>query len=436
MQNLGNLKVLDIVTKEVISIQRPPITGALQYPSDWFDKNRSKPPCKVPNYNHLTFQDIQVRAVAVLRQTEPNPMYLIQFLFNAFQTIKDESATAWKSYHIEIGVGELTPLSLLEISREDLDPTSGGQPIEVVPTTVTKYLLGVIVGLYRLHNAHDLIKSTVAERIEKIIGLWIPPGFQPIPLNQDSPRFMLVLHSNLNFTRLICALDMFLHRFPNNEFAKLRVGTIVTRYAGCSILSDLIYFSDLFGKELDDMAEWAFHNGLHKEYKQIFKTQTEEMNEIYSYFPYMMGMGLSEKSPYSASSNPHLHFLIHCVGIMLGMPRSINSQLVGTIPVPHIFANAALIFFGFSPEGTMQVRFYKEERGNRLLRETTGASDDDEPPKDPAFYFEEYRDNGFRLKPHQIRVIKDIVARLENTREGTIGKWFKDNAIIMVEKQD
>lgn len=137
---------------------------------------------------------------------------------------------------------------------------------------------------------------------------------------------------------------MFFFRFPNHKFATVRVGTIASRYKDCSAFMALGQTLVTIGISIKKLHRWMLVRAMAKEAVEMMR-ETEELENEYSYSTYLSDLRLVTKSPYSAVSNPLLHFWLHSLGSLLLSERSLNARHLNNNSFDPILASTALLVF-------------------------------------------------------------------------------------------
>lgn len=152
------------------------------------------------------------------------------------------------------------------------------------------------------------------------------------------------LVADVNYIRMMAAIDMYLVRFPLHPLAHIRLGTIPARYKDCAALLSIFYIRLLTGLTSVQLGFWMWVPALSLEYATMLKNN-EEISEVNSYMPYMIELGLSTKSPYSTIKNPNAHLFFHIIGASIGNNRSINARVPKDATVLSVRGNAAIVAY-------------------------------------------------------------------------------------------
>lgn len=129
---------------------------------------------------------------------------------------------------------------------------------------------------------------------------------------------------------MMAAIDMYLNRFPEHKHACARMGTIITRFKDCSVLTSTGYICNITGMDNNHLCGWIWTKKCADQFDRVTRTG-QEYGKAHSYTPYFMALKLAPKSAYSSTQNPEFHFFYHCFGAAVGEARSKNAYKVGNI---------------------------------------------------------------------------------------------------------
>ena len=135
----------------------------------------------------------------------------------------------------------------------------------------------------------------------------------------------------------------------------LRFGTLTSRFKDCSNLltaSHIITNLGLTGPAV--LGQWMY---VAKDFARLMKDEEEVDNE-YSYMPYLSDFGISKRSPYSCTVNSECQTWANIVCTLDGSTRSINARMIGETNGNNIMANAILMANAIRSNFAMQVQFY------------------------------------------------------------------------------
>jgi Rhabdovirus nucleocapsid protein len=76
------------------------------------------------------------------------------------------------------------------------------------------------------------------------------------------------------------------------------------------------------------LGQWMYVGGVANDFERLMKDD-EEVDQEYSYMPYLSDMGLSKRSPYSCTINAELHTWANMVCALNGLVRAINARRIG-----------------------------------------------------------------------------------------------------------
>lgn len=403
----------------------------VEYPSNYFTDDRKLPVLKIQLSKDSDLKTARSWVLAFISGEKIGPGVAVEYLFHLMSTVKGELKKPWITYKNIIVVGEIDPLSLITVKTEATQkPVLLANP-QILDEKYDIYLLIMIMGLYRYANTHVQHQSAVATRIESVVAPYVPSTDCVTNLDITNAN-QNYIKDNTEFRALASAMDMFLERFPSNKYSKSRIGSIILRYQGCSGFADLQFFASMLNKiPVAEALVWFFSTPLKMEVRQMLGVK-EDFGVNHSYFPYMLGLGLSEKSPFSVASNPSVHMLTHTLGSLMGVPRSVNAIMTDHSALAPIVLNAAIIFIANKRLIHIRAIYYSHEDGQKVM--TRKIKDAERRKKEnqdganltqcsPAEVLSQYIDNGFRFSKTNYKLMKDCVDNLTEVRTGTIGEW-------------
>lgn len=121
------------------------------------------------------------------------------------------------------------------------------------------------------------------------------------------------LYVDPEFVKLACGIDMFFAVFPHHPRAKLRFGTLIMSHKDCTGLSAITSGCELMNHTTKVFARWLMTPVLRADLNRM-TVPGQDICVPYSYSPYLSGLGIVDKSPYSASLNSGLHMFTQMVG--------------------------------------------------------------------------------------------------------------------------
>ena len=164
----------------------------------------------------------------------------------ALKAVSGELGSDWTSFGVNLGTegNPLGPLDLLQASPPVDILVEKAKSSQTV--TVNQMLFQLLIP-YRMGTTNSIGMGDYSDKVFN--NIMILAKQEPIGL----PKPELVFKSNYNdwcrdveFCKLVSALDMFLVEFPGHELAPCRINTLPSRYKDCSTLRSLI----LIGKSL------------------------------------------------------------------------------------------------------------------------------------------------------------------------------------------
>ncbi|AJR28298.1 nucleoprotein [La Joya virus] len=412
-----------------------------QYPSEYFASNPQAPLVKIPHPD-LDLKGARQIVKASISQGTLDVNVVIRFIYLVGLEFKATLDTKWKSFGVDIGdVGAtMCPWNLLTVEFDTHVAPRGN-----IDQTATKdddlWMMAYVLFVYRYSRAQmATYKATLFDKFKVQIAPHTDPGFIPTAPHANYSAWL----SNRNYCKLIAALDMFFTHFPQHPEAFLRIGTITSRFRDCAALTSLEHYRETVGFKGDDMFGWIFVGTLEEECYILMKPG-EELDDPNSYAPYLIDLGLSLKSPYSASTCPSMYTFCHMVGSLLTSGRSQNAKMISDKNLINIRMNALLVAYVFNENVECKIYFTDKEE---LLRagldgqenatqtatdalELQSLGSDNEPPKnkDPVEWFMYLSSLNFQI-PQFIRNFgRQEAAKMGQCRVGSIGKYLGDSLV-------
>jgi len=405
--------------------------GSAEYPSAWFRENNA---IKPPIYTSLQPESPEVwnKLLGYNLHTMVNPhvavLFMIDYIRNQFAAV---TAQDWRSYGVYIaGRGvNVTPISLLNI-RQTNAAIVGTEGPEITDNERHRLFYILIAG-YRYGLASEILqgdyKATVLGKINQVL--------RNDPYNLDNDLTPTELsrakswYNNLEFRKLIAALDMFWTKFPDSSGAKLRVCTLNSRFKDCSSISEIRHLSEVSGRKVGDILRYIFSARVGEEILKIGK-EGEEVNQEDSYFPYMRELGLSKRSPYSSTENVHLHNWISIFCALLGSERSFNARIVSENGLMISLNLAIFAAYAFKTYSSPTIVFgtLEDAEEARILKEMDEEEDPSDCAIDPASpmgVFKHMSDNSNSNDVKQVFVA--LLSKMGTPRDHTIGMFLKNN---------
>ncbi|XP_072145051.1 uncharacterized protein [Dermacentor andersoni] len=129
-----------------------------------------------------------------------------------------------------------------------------------------------------------------------------------------------------SYLSLIAALDMFLYRFRRHEMAILTAGAHVSRYNHCTVLDDIARLCRATELGTTELLEWVFVERAADELYMIHR-KGQELYVAHFYAPHLSDLGLSRRSPYSATANPLIHYWCNATAALMGSSQGEKSRI-------------------------------------------------------------------------------------------------------------
>ncbi|XP_015378261.1 PREDICTED: uncharacterized protein LOC107172489 [Diuraphis noxia] len=395
--------------------------GSAEYPSSWFrDNGAVKPPINTS----LKPESVELwdKLLGYNLHTMVNPhiavLFMIDYIMDNFIAVSTQD---WKSYGVHIaGRGaHVTPMSLLSI-KSGTNVIIGTEGPEI--TEMEKHrLFYILVAGYRYGLASEIIqgdyKATVLGKINQVLRndpYNLESDLTPTELSRSKSWY-----NNLEFRKLIAALDMFWTKFPDSSGAKLRVCTLNSRFKDCSSISEIRHLSEVSGKKVGDILRYIFSARVGEEIMKIGK-EGEEVNQEDSYFPYMRELGLSKRSPYSSTENVHLHNWISIFCALLGSERSFNARVVSENGLMISLNLAILAAYAFKTYSSPTIVFGTKEDAEeaKMLKEIDeeeGSTDCAFDPASPMGVYKHMSDNSNSIPPDVKQVFVTLLSKMAFT---------------------
>ncbi|APG78853.1 putative nucleoprotein [Xinzhou nematode virus 4] len=401
---------------------------AVQYPHEVIKAKRA---FTFPVFKHPTNElDTQLEEKIIasdMASTTPISVAL-SFLFKVLPVqLSGTLSERWESYGIEIGRKGQTvnPLSLIEVTPDHLEPIgAGGDPSK------KDNVLGMLakcLAVYRIQNTprdqpgyranlalrlHDLYKGAPFE-LSNMAGIqslthWI----------QDS-----------RYTAVVAAVDMFLRKFPGHPLEKLRACTLGSYDKDCATLASIDLAAKSLGADLTTLVTHMLGKTINKDMERILHcSEREEFGKEDSYFHYVREFGYLARSPYSASANKNLFTWCQMIGVLMGIPRSINARMLDADSPKLLLIEAAFLahHLGSAPEFE-RLFVATQEEANALKRNQEELDREAGVRyKNPSTLLAKLHKAKFTLTPEIKNCFLGSVNALVNPRPQTVGEFVKN----------
>jgi hypothetical protein len=398
------------------------------YPADWFRNNLVKPEISWPENAH-TLDVCRGTIMTNIKRDQTNETNLIQSFIKHMMTteIKEVLTEDWISFKVKIGdKGETVyPMSLLRFKTFPGSCVVGATPADPM---YNLSLLIYITGVFRLSTIQH---NEYSERVLPKIDSRLKANSFPYNLKATSGRDNKHWGGNKNFIMAMAALDMFFVKFPNNVYAEAKIGTLITRFKDCVALMETEFIRDITSWTLPTIAQWCWVKKLGDDLDRTNKAD-QEFDKIDSYSPYMMPLGLCEKSAVSATANKNLHYFTHVIGASLGSERSKHAVMIGD-DTTNLRANAVVLLYAMKFRNIFEMQYtatgeplnFEKAEGDEF-----GEGEKDEPPRDlnPESWFVWMADKNFHLPDYMYTNLVIFWKSFRNTRLNKIGQHLHDIA--------
>ncbi|KAM7309621.1 putative nucleoprotein [Ixodes scapularis] len=401
------------------------------YPSEFFLKNdHGKPTVTLPK-DTLTPAQLQASLTDGIALSRARSEHAVLFLHHFGKTLVGKLTEKWTSFGVVIGEAgdEITPWHLITVVFSDRAPPP---PVAYTgPLTPEPGLFGFFLFLYRALSVRD--RGTAPYRVSihaKLAQLIASPPFELAKADFASASTAYAAWgADPAYTGMIAAIDMFLCRFPTNKFAAARAGTMPSRYKDCSVFTSLGQILSLTGLGITELFRWMFLEGVADEAEALMNP-SDEMDEEFSYAPYLSDLNLVPRSPYSAVANPMLHQWLHTVGSLLLAERSLNARHLSDSSFQQILANATMLSFVRHRATGFKMLFAStqekaDEEGMAAVEET-GLDKSGVPTGSSAVLWFSWLDGKNFVVPFAIyNFMYRALEGVAGLREGSIGKRVK-----------
>lgn len=328
--------------------QQLAVTAIPAYPSEWFDKMENagaKPSISIPNIGGSNIAHLRHHLATHLYLGTANINLVKAFIMAKLDTISIRVPERWISFNRLICEADhlCTARNLVDIYTPP-ELTETGPETIIDPVADVHYMI-YITGVYRINMAKnpDYKRKLQADLLGQLTnaGAANNININNIPLHYSS------WINDENYVKLMALIDMYFMRFPNDPMARIRFGTLGTRWRDSGALMDLMFMAEYTSLTIPQLSRWCWFEKLLDELFSVNRPD-QELDQAYSYAPYFMEFKLASKSKYSTSINPSLHFWVHAVGSLCGVERCPRSVNVGTFALPSITNISAVFAYALS----------------------------------------------------------------------------------------
>ncbi|AJR28574.1 nucleoprotein [Gray Lodge virus] len=424
--------MISLRTNKEIQFVAPSDKTPPQYALEFFAKNGSIRPLIMIPQKDYTLDDIRGIIHHEILQQDLKLSHVIRYLYLVGTGITETLDENWVSFGVEIGRkgNTVNVFCMMDVKEED-DKRADGTSDPNITSDEDKWMALYLLFIYRYSRASNAAyQAGLVDKLRmQVASVTLnPPAFNP---PKGTYRAWL---NNKNFTKLVAAFDMFFCKFPNHDSAFLRFGTITSRFRDCASLLSLNHLRETAGIEGNQLFAWMFVGTLAEEAEVLMK-ENQELDKSDSYTPYMMDLGLSLKSPYSAAVCPGVYTWSHLICSLLVSTRSRNARMVSESNLANIRNNAAIVayvhakntecglFFSDNKDLIKEVQNMKDQSGDAESVDDLG---DLPKSKDPAEWFVYLRGNQYQCPEEIMRFVQVESTKMNNSRPGSIGAHLYD----------
>lgn len=411
----------DLRSGEIYQVVLPADEDPVEYPASFFEKGQ-KPKLtictKVPLEKLRGFVASGLKTETVLIQ------HINSYLYLVLKGIQEKNEGKWESFGITIAEDGATvnPFCMYSVT-EDKDKGQDGKESTEASLEDDKWLPMFILGLYRIGKA--TIPDYRATLMRNLITQCMNMSGKAKGIVRDTSTFFETWANDLNFTKIVAAVDMFFYRFKRSNMAPIRFGTIVSRFKDCAALATFGHLSKTTGLNPNEVAKWVNLPCVLDELIGLMRPNNE-IDKPYSYMPYLVDMGLSRRSPYSAVKNPSFHFWGQLTALLLRSNRAKNARVPSDIPLSNLTISSWLFAFAIGRSADLQILVGDDNES--MPQKCDSEEDLSEMPankvhRDWMAWYEDIR----RIPTKEMRhFAKAAVSSLSDIRDGTVGKYAKN----------
>lgn len=390
---------------------------------DYLNHLRQKPRITVPKYSQNPESMELIKSILCGNLLFTTPVnFAVAFMVNVLPKVKGILSEDWRSYDVTIGRrGEqITPLSLLEIDYEDVELTA-----KEIGSTQSMSDLGVlakVMMVYRIAQASDNNKNEVAR---KLGALYASTPF--CMKNQNGVASVSHWSQDPSYRALIAATDMFLRKFKNHEFEKLKACTLGSFMKDCTVMRSIEEAARALKISPSNMLQYAFSRALAEDIRRLTGgDRTEEKIVDHSYFQYMREMNLIKRSPYSARSNPNLFLWCQFIKGLVGETSSAYVRMVdATLPQSLLVEAAYVAYYLVHNRNLGPGLLNTSSRAEDMTQSRSAHELPDQEGKSPEQVYRKMRENEFMMTDKMKECFRNVIAGLDGSRKWTVGEYLK-----------
>ncbi|AIW61118.1 nucleoprotein [Harrison Dam virus] len=413
-------KVYNQLTQKSVGVPLIADKDKPEYPSEVLHEGKTIG-LVIPNYNGT----LQALARAVRHGIDKNKLscdVAKVYLYCYFKEIKEQLDHNWVSFGITIGAkGQtITPFNIFTVTRAG--EITLGESAEADESDYLWMAIYLLVA-YRVGRAtKGDYKSKIAEASERVLKAAKPSA----PKYQASWGSSDQWINDINYCKIVAGIDMFFFKFKNNTAAICRIGTITSRYRDAAALISLNHLRKICDGDLTMGLTWIFCPAVSVEFDRLAK-EGQEVEENFSFTPYIIDLQISRLSPYSTTQNPGVHLFIHATGTFLLKRRSIDARMSDCTGEAGIIKNAGLLAFVVNSKMDWKLIYSdgpkEEKQGARGLLAAIDRKSEDLPEgREAADWYKWLKKKDFQLPEVVIKFMKDQASRIVNPRQDSVGE--------------
>ncbi|APG78843.1 putative nucleoprotein [Xingshan nematode virus 4] len=352
----------------------------------------------------------------------------IAFIAHMAKKIKGILDEDWKSYSVVIGRkgDEINPLDLLRLRIEEKESKMTTIDRDVVSGDFGLLAKCLMVHRVGIASAEGGYKENLCARLATIFTM------EPFNLkNVIGVTNLAHWLQDTSFTSIVAAIDMFLRKFPNHQYEKLRACTLGTFLKDCVVMSSVNQAADALLTSPPILLQYVFSRDIATDVRHIIGGEpTEEKTTDHSYFQYMREMNLVPRSAYSASLNPNLFLWCQFIGVLLGKRRSMYARLLECSSPTMILVHACYVvyYLSGSPEAKLIFALNKE-KGEQITKAREARKRlemDEESTPSPEFVLSEMQKHHYTITDEMKDKFLLTVRTIDGSRRGTVGEFIKN----------
>ncbi|UOX72930.1 nucleoprotein [Wufeng Myotis altarium vesiculovirus 1] len=416
-----SFRVKDLSRGDEFHVILPADDDPVEYPKDFFTKKKQRPRLQV----NTQFELAQVRGYVYggLQDGQVAIQHVNSYLYQVLKGYTEVNQGKWSSFGVTIAEdgARIGPFCMLDVDEVKDGGVDGKASTEAIPQD-DQWLPMYLLGLYRVGRA--TVPEYRALLMRNLIAQCQAASGRAKNLTRDTEIFFDNWGADPNFCKIVAGVDMFYHRFKKSQRASLRFGTIVSRYKDCAALSTFSHLVKMTGLKPGEVVCWILLPSVLTEFRALM-APGNEIDESMSYMPYLIDMGLSQKSPYSSVRNPCFHFWGQLTALLIRSSRAKNARVPNDIPLSELTTSAWL--FAYAVGRTADLKALVIPHNATAPRDSEAEQDLDLPPtgKNPIEWVAWYNDIGKVPTAEMKHFGKAAVSALTDIRADSMAKYAK-----------